>query len=107
MRDILFFKRQYYNEFLTAGEGIATNILADRLAKLEQLGLLKKTKDPENQRKNIYLPTPKALDLIPLLIDMIVWSAQHDKGTGVPPKLFQQFKHDRSTAIAEIRNQFL
>ena len=107
MRDVLFWQRKHYSEFLQAGEGIATNILADRLTKLERLGLLKKEIDPENQRKFIYSPTATALDLIPVFIEMFNWSARHDKGTAVPPQMAQRYLNDRDAVVAEIRRRFI
>ena len=106
LRDLFFAGRRHYNDFLGAGEGIATNILADRLSKLEQLGLLKKETDPQNRRQTIYSPTAKALDLVPLFAEIILWSARHDDRTEVPPKLLQRLKTEREAVIAEIRGQF-
>jgi DNA-binding HxlR family transcriptional regulator len=107
LRDIFFAGRKHYNDFLLAGEGIATNILADRLSKLEQLGLLNKEEDPENRRKYLYSPTEKALDLIPLFIEMILWSARYDEGTEVPPKLLRRFQNQRAAVVQETRSLFL
>ena len=106
LRDLFFAGRKHYNDFLRAGEGIATNILADRLAKLEQLDLLKKEPDPQNRRQFVYSPTEKALDLIPLFVEIILWSARHDDGTEVPSKLLLRLKTERQAVIDETRGQF-
>src|SRR5690348_5996744 len=78
MRDLLFSGKQRYQEMLESEEGIATNILADRLSRLEQQGLITRRRDPGNKRQYLYAPTPKGLDLIPLMLEMIQWSAKHD-----------------------------
>src|SRR5689334_10657304 len=78
VRDIVYFGKRTYGEFLESEERIATNILANRLANLEQNGILVKKPHPEDKRKEIYSLTEKGLDLIPLLLEMANWSAKHD-----------------------------
>ena len=75
LRDIAFKQKRYYSEFLSAPEGIATNVLADRLLKLDAAGMLSKCKDPNNSAKFIYRLTHKSRDLLPVLLEMIAWSA--------------------------------
>lgn len=84
VRDIVYFGKKTYGEFLESEERIATNILANRLANLEQNGILAKKPHPEDKRKEIYSLTEKGLDLIPLLLEMANWSAKHDPLTGAP-----------------------
>lgn len=78
LRDILFRGKRTYGEFLKSEEGFATNILAARLIQLEDEGILKKLSDPSDARKSIYLLTEKGLDLIPMLFEMMRWSAKYD-----------------------------
>jgi DNA-binding HxlR family transcriptional regulator len=78
VRDIVFFGKKTYGEFLKAEEGIATNILASRLDFLESIGVLKKSPHGEDRRKDIYSLTEKGLDLIPIVFDIVRWSAKHD-----------------------------
>ena len=85
IRDIVYFGRRSYGEFLEAGEGIATNILATRLAQLEEKGILVKKQDPTDKRKDIYSLTNRGLDLIPILVELASWGALHDPQTGAPP----------------------
>lgn len=77
LRDMIFWGKKTYGEFLKSDEHIATNILADRLAYLEREGLISKSPDPADKRKDIYRPTEKAVALVPILIETIAWSAQH------------------------------
>jgi DNA-binding HxlR family transcriptional regulator len=105
MRDILFRNKRHYREFLSSEEQIATNILADRLAKLEQLGLIKKTEDDRRSGKQAYSATAKGKDLIPLLLEVMLWSAKHIPGVNVPPPLLAQLKKDRDRAARGIRQQ--
>src|SRR5438034_5603969 len=84
IRDIVYFGKKTYGEFLESEEGIATNILASRLAQLEQKGILVKTPHETDKRKEIYALTEKGLDLIPILLDMADWGARHDPQTVAP-----------------------
>jgi len=106
LRDIIILGKQHYHEFLESGEGISTNILADRLAKLEKLKMLKKTRDPDNLRKNIYSPTKKALDLLPMFVEMFVWASKYDLYTAVTKEHLDRFLGDKSGYIADVRAKF-
>ncbi|HEY0787832.1 MAG TPA: helix-turn-helix domain-containing protein [Thermoanaerobaculia bacterium] len=78
LRDIVFRGKRTYGEFLKSEEGIATNILASRLAMLEEQGILEKRPDPDDARKDRYALTEKGLDLIPVLFEITLWSAKYD-----------------------------
>ena len=78
VRDMVFHGKKTYGEFLKAEEGIATNILASRLDFLERIEVIKKSPHGEDKRKDIYTLTEKGLDLIPVLFELIKWSAKHD-----------------------------
>ena len=67
-----------YKEFLGSYEGIATNILADRLRKLIAHGIITTEKNPSDGRKVIYSLTPKGIDLAPVLTEMVLWAAAHE-----------------------------
>jgi len=75
LRDMIFWGKKTYGEFLKSDEHIATNILADRLAYLEREGLVSKSTDPSDKRKDIYRVTERAIGLVPMFIEMIAWSA--------------------------------
>jgi DNA-binding HxlR family transcriptional regulator len=78
VRDIVFAGKKTYGEFLKSEEGVATNILASRLAFLEEQGILSKAPSSADRRKDLYTLTEKGLDLIPILLDIVVWSAKHN-----------------------------
>jgi len=80
LRDIMFFKRRHFNELLReSAEGIASNILRDRLAMLEREGLLTKGKavDETHKQKLTYSLTQKSIDLLPVLVMAMNWSLKH------------------------------
>src|SRR5258705_6869284 len=85
VRDIVYFGKKTYGEFLESDEHIATNILADRLVHLEETGILVKKRHATDKRKEVYFLTDKGLDLIPILLDLATWGAKHDPQTGAPP----------------------
>jgi len=78
IRDIMFGNRRHYRELLNnSQEGIASNILADRLKRLVALGLLSRRDDPEHQQKGIYSLTEPAIELVPLLVHLGSWGRRH------------------------------
>jgi DNA-binding HxlR family transcriptional regulator len=79
IRDMMFFRKRYYGEFLESAEGISTNILASRLNTLEEEGFITKKKSTEHKQKFIYSLTQKAIDLVPIILAMGLWSEQYGK----------------------------
>jgi DNA-binding HxlR family transcriptional regulator len=77
VRDIVFAGKQTFGEFLGSDEGIARNILSNRLARLEQAGLITKSPHPTDKRKELYRLTDAGLDLIPVLLDLSAWGMKH------------------------------
>jgi DNA-binding HxlR family transcriptional regulator len=103
IRDIVYFGKKTYGEFLASEEGMATNILASRLAHLEHQGLLVKKLSEKDKRKEEYVLTEKGLDLIPVLVEMANWSAEHDPHTAAPGAWIALMKADREKMIRLIR----
>ena len=104
MRDVLLRGQSHYRDFLASEEGIATNILADRLARLEAAGLIERTSDDPRSGKQEYHATGKGKDLIPLLLEMMAWSARHDSGVAVPDVLITELDKDRARVAQTIRD---
>ena len=78
LRDLMFTEKRTYSELLLSEEGIATNILAARLLRLEENGIIRKSAHPTDGRKSIYLLTEKGIGLLPVLIELNFWMAEHD-----------------------------
>lgn len=85
VRDLLFLGKRLYGEFIQSGEGIPTNILADRLKRLEETGLLTKTPYQSNPVRHQYRLTRKGAELFPVLREIVRWANKHIPGTYVPP----------------------
>jgi DNA-binding HxlR family transcriptional regulator len=78
IRDVMFGNRRHFRELLTRSEeGIASNILADRLKRLVDAGLLSRRDDPTHRQKAVYSLTEPAIELVPLLAQMGAWGRRH------------------------------
>jgi DNA-binding HxlR family transcriptional regulator len=78
LRDLMFGNRRRYRELLTQSEeGIATNILADRLKRLVEAGLLSRAQDPNHKQGGIYSLTEPAIRLVPMIVQMGAWGRRH------------------------------
>ena len=103
VRDLLFSRKRHYGEFLKSEEAIATNILADRLLKLEAGGIIEKSPDPDSGVRYVYTLTHKGLDLIPVMLELAIWGATYDAETGAPKAFIRRYRNDREGLIKEIR----
>lgn len=103
VRDLMFKDKMYYGDFLKSEEKIATNILADRLEILEHAGIINKLQDPKNKTKYIYSLTKKGLDLMPVLIEIVLWSAKYDPKTAAPKEFVTEARNDREGLIRRVR----
>src|SRR5580704_14142584 len=78
LRDIIFVNRRYFRELLTKSmEGIASNILADRLQRLVKQGIIVKTHDASHKQKSIYSLTEKGIELLPLMMEIVAWGHKY------------------------------
>jgi DNA-binding HxlR family transcriptional regulator len=100
LRDLLIEKKTRFGEFLASAENIASNILADRLSRLEQAGLVSHQIDPRDRRRRVYVPTPTACALIPAIVELAYWGAVHDSRTGAPVNFVSAYEHDRTALVA-------
>lgn len=105
VRDLMFKERRTYNDFLNGGEGIASNILADRLRKLEAANIIEKRRDPEDARRFLYRLSAKGIDLAPVLVELVLWSARHER-TDAPPAVVRSMRTDREAFIAGVRQKW-
>jgi len=104
IRDMMLRGWRTFKEFLEGYEGIATNILADRLRKLVAYGILTADRDPSDGRRLIYSLTAKGIDLAPVLTEMVLWAAAHEY-TG-NQALVRQMRKDKEKFMAEVRERW-
>ena len=100
IRDMMLRGFRTYKEFLESYEGIATNILADRLRKLIAYGIIATQPDPSDGRKLIYLLTTKGLDLAPVLTEMVLWAAAHERTEN--QAFVRQIQEDKEQFLAGV-----
>lgn len=106
LREIIINHKKYYDDFLGMVEGISTNILADRLREMEAQDLLTKIRDEDNKRRFVYQPTERALDLVPMLVEMAIWSAKYDSRSLVSEELLAEMTKSRRQTIKAWRRPF-
>ncbi|MBL7703815.1 MAG: helix-turn-helix transcriptional regulator [Ferruginibacter sp.] len=102
IRDLMFTDKNTYGDFLSSEEKIATNILADRLALLECSGIISKHKHPGHKLKGVYKLTQKGIDLVPVLIEIIFWSQQHEQVHPYAAGFAKMVKKDREGFIKQL-----
>jgi len=105
IRDMMLRGARSYKQFLQCNEGIATNILADRLRKLMAYGIITAEPDPSDRRKLTYLLTAKGIDLAPVLTEMVLWAAAHED-TG-NQALVQQMRENKEKFMAGVRQRWV
>lgn len=105
LRDLMLKRLKTFKEFQESGEGIASNILTDRLQRLQKEGIVIGKRSAADGRVMTYSPTSKGLDLLPALIEIVIWSARHEQ-TAAPAKLLDKMTKRRQEFIREIRAQF-
>ncbi len=99
VRDIVFFGKKTYGEFLDSDERIGTSILARRLVTLEKNGILTKKTNINDKRKEEYELTEKGLDLVPILMDLTDWGAKYDPDTGASNKWVTAIRAKREAIV--------
>jgi len=104
LRDMMLRGFRSYKEFLESYEGIATNILADRLRRLQSYGIIAAEQDPSDGRKLIYVLTAKGIDLAPVLTEMVLWAAAHEKTEN--QALIRQMQNGKEKFLAAIRQRW-
>jgi DNA-binding HxlR family transcriptional regulator len=104
IRDMMLLGYRSFKQFLNSHERIATNILADRLKRLENYGIITSSPDPTDGRKFIYSLTQKGQDLAPVLTEMVLWAAAHEE-TG-NQALVRLMKKDQAKFLADIRKRW-
>jgi DNA-binding HxlR family transcriptional regulator len=107
LRDMVFYQHQYFQEFMDAAEGIASNTLADRLVRLEKAGVIYMEPDPKDGRRKRYLLTDYGMEAIPFLVDLNVWGAKLDPRRAYPASRLERMRDHRENTIRHFRDRVL
>jgi DNA-binding HxlR family transcriptional regulator len=105
IRDLMVRGFRKFKEFQESGEGIATNILADRLQKLEAAGIISAEAEETDGRRVNYRLTEKGIDLAPVLLELLIWGARHEN-TGASSALIAAMEENREEMLAEVRRRW-
>lgn len=105
VRDLMVRGLRNFKEFQESGEGIATNILSDRLQRLEQAKIITTEPDELDGRRVNYRLTEKGIDLAPVLLELLIWGARHEP-TGAPCEVIDQMEKNRMAVLAETRRRW-
>ena len=104
IRDLLFYGKDSFSEFLCSDEKIATNILTDRLNVLLQEGFVTKHTAPTNKSKFLYRPTEKAIEMIPILSEITLWAEKYNPD-GAPADIVEPLKKNRTKALRDFKKK--
>lgn len=102
LRDMLIVGKRTFKAFQASEEGIASNVLTDRLKRLEACGIIARMTSSEDRRQVLYEPTEAGKALLPVLIEMSYWGATHDAATAAPPGFAAAYKADREGLMRAI-----
>jgi len=105
IRDLMFRGFRSYKELLESEEGIATNILANRLKRLEGCGIINTSRAESDRRQLIYRLTKKGIDLAPVLLELILWGARYEE-TAAPPAMLRKMEKQRQKFLSEIQRRW-
>ncbi|HUA99874.1 MAG TPA: helix-turn-helix domain-containing protein [Terracidiphilus sp.] len=105
IRDLMVRGYKTFSEFRNSGEGIATNILADRLRHLESVGLIVAERAAEDGRSIHYRLTPKGITLAPALLELFIWAGRHEQ-TRAPREFVEQMEKNRDAILAETHRRW-
>jgi DNA-binding HxlR family transcriptional regulator len=105
VRDLMVRGYRTFMDFQRSGEGIATNILSDRLRKLEAGGVITAEAEAADARRINYRLTEKGIDLAPVLFELLLWGGRHLE-TGLPAAFFKKIASNREQFLAEVRRRW-
>jgi DNA-binding HxlR family transcriptional regulator len=105
IRDLMVRGLRTFKQFQHSGEGISTNILANRLRKLEAAGIIAAEPEPADARRVNYRLTEKGIDLAPVLFELLVWGTRHEK-TAASCAFIERMARNREAVLAEVRRRW-
>lgn len=100
IRDLIVRGYRTFHEFENAGEGIATNVLSNRLRKLIRYGIVTAKRAAEDRRSVHYRLTPKGIALAPVMLELLIWASRHEE-TAAPCTFIDQMEQNRAAVLAE------
>jgi DNA-binding HxlR family transcriptional regulator len=105
VRDMMVRGLRTFKDFLESGEGIATNVLSDRLRRLEAARIVTAEREEADGRRVNYRLTEKGIDLAPVLLELLLWGARHER-TAAPCDVMAHMEKHRAEILAETRRRW-
>ena len=105
IRDLMFTNKNEFGHLLNSGEGISTNILTERLSRLQDYQVIDKLPHPTHGKKSVYQLTTQGLELVPVLIELTLWSYKTISDTFIPPSIHELMLNDREALYQKVRNR--
>ena len=105
VRDLMVRGSRTFKEFQESGEGIASNILADRLQKLQAAGVITAEVEATDGRRVNYRLTEKGIDLTPVVLELLIWGARYEE-TDTPCAFIERMARNRKKIVAEVRRRW-
>ena len=105
IRDLMIRGFRTFKEFAESGEGIATNVLADRLRKLQRAEIIAAETDDADRRRIRYRLTEKGIALGPVLLELLIWGARH-QDTGASCAVIDAMAANRQLILSEVERRW-
>lgn len=106
LRDVMIHGKTHYREFLGSAEGIASNVLSERLKRLVAAGLLIKTPGHSNRAQTRYSPTRKAADLLPVILSIMKWGLKYNPHTDMSIPIMDELITDEASLQQRLLRRF-
>jgi len=105
IRDLMLRNRHEYKELLGSFEGISTNVLADRLRRLVEAGLIRSVAHPRSKSRKLYYLTPAGKGLIHVMVEIVKWSGAHLGTAQIPEGLASRLEQDPDGLVRGVLNE--
>lgn len=105
VRDLMVRGLRTFRQFQESGEGIATNILASRLRRLQEVGIIVAEEDESDRRRVAYRLTAKGIELAPILFELLLWGARNER-TAAPAPAIEKMAAEREAFLEEVRRRW-
>lgn len=105
IRDMMVRGYTTFKQFQQSGEGIASNILSDRLDRLEAAEIITAEQDEADRRRVVYRLTEKGIDLAPVMLELLLWAAKWEE-TSAPCEVMQHMEANREAVVEEVKRRW-
>jgi len=105
IRDLMFTGKRHYNEFFESEEKVSTSVLGDRLKSLEEAGIISKGKDEVKKSRIKYSLTEKGIALLPVMVEISIWSGDFDGETAAGNDFLSQAKENREGLLSVLTDK--